>query len=102
MKDPAIGFAGDAQIWITWSPDDEYWPSPRYLASFLAYRKDSVYHHRKRRLPTIGADDWYELGQLRPDVILADLIAIAFPDLLPDHELVFLERLHRTKNSYVP
>ena len=94
--------AGDAQIWITWSPDDEYWPSARYLASFLAYRNDSVYHHRKRRLPTIGADDWYELGQLRPDLILADLIAITFPDLLPGHEVVFLERLHRTKGRYVP
>ncbi|MCG8462743.1 MAG: ABC transporter substrate-binding protein, partial [Holophagales bacterium] len=83
--------ANDADIWITWSPDDKSWPSPRYLDSFLAYRRGNVYHHRKRRLPTIGADDWYELGQLRPDLILADLIAVTLPTLLPDHELVFLE-----------
>ncbi|MDA8020634.1 MAG: ABC transporter substrate-binding protein [Thermoanaerobaculia bacterium] len=89
--------AGDAEIWITWSPTDERWPSARYLEGFLAYRDDNVFHHRKRRLPSIGADDWYELGQLRPDLILADLIAVAHPELLPDHELVFLDRLPRTK-----
>jgi iron complex transport system substrate-binding protein len=26
---------------------------------------------------------------LRPDVVLADLIAILHPNLLPDHELVY-------------
>ena len=89
--------ASDAEIWITWSPSDETWPSARYLDSFLAYRRGNVYHHRKRRLPTIGADDWYELGQLRPDLILADLVAVTRPTLLPDHELVFLEPLPRSR-----
>ena len=89
--------ASDAEIWITWSPDDKFWPSTRYLDSFLAYRNDNVFHHRKRRLPTIGADDWYELGQLRPDLILADLVAVTRPELLPDQELTFLERLPKTR-----
>lgn len=89
--------AGEAEIWITWSPTDETWPSGRYLADIRAYREDRVYHHRKRRIPETGADDWYELAQLRPDVVLADLVAVAHPELLPDHELVFLERLRRTR-----
>ena len=92
--------ASEAEIWVTWSPNDESWPSARYLDSFFAYREDNVYHHRKRRLASVGADDWYELGQLRPDLILADLIAVAHPEHLPDHELIFLERLRRTKQVF--
>ncbi len=89
--------ANDAELWITWSPSDDRWPSAGYLDSVLAYREDNVFHHRRRRVPETGADDWYEMGQLRPDWILADLIAVAHPELLPDHELVFLERLERTR-----
>lgn len=85
--------ASDADIWITWSPTDAGWPSSRYLDDIRAYRNNNVFHHRRRLDPETGADDWYELGQLRPDVILADLIAVAHAGLLPDHELFFLERL---------
>ena len=85
--------ARSANLWITWSPTDRNWPSRRFLMGIPAYRDGNVFHHRKRRIAETGADDWYETGQLRPDLILADLIAVAYVDLLPDHELVFLEPL---------
>ncbi|WP_242676619.1 hypothetical protein [Rhodococcus sp. ABRD24] len=40
-----------------------------------------------------GALDFYEQGVLRPDLVLADLIAIAHPDLMPGHEFTFYRRL---------
>lgn len=89
--------ARGADLWITWSPTDENWPSSRFLENIPAYENDNVYHHRKRRIPETGADDWYETGQLRPDVVLADVISVAHAELLPDHELVFLERLNLSR-----
>lgn len=86
--------ARGADLWITWSPTSENWPSSRFLDNMQAYRDNNVYHHRKRRIPETGADDWYETGQLRPDLILADLIAVAYDDLLPGHDPVFFERLN--------
>jgi len=40
-----------------------------------------------------GGNDYWETGSLRPDLVLADLIKILHPDLLPEHELVFRRRL---------
>jgi len=39
------------------------------------------------------ANDFYESGVAYPNLILADLIAIFHPDLLPDHEFVFYRNL---------
>lgn len=36
-----------------------------------------------------GGVQFYELGNLRPDLVLMDLIAILHPDRAPDHEMVF-------------
>ncbi|WP_435278072.1 ABC transporter substrate-binding protein [Rhodococcus yananensis] len=40
-----------------------------------------------------GGNDFYERGVLRPDLILADLVAILHPELLPDHEFTFYRQL---------
>jgi iron complex transport system substrate-binding protein len=34
-------------------------------------------------------EDMYATGHLRPDLMLADLISLMYPDALPDHELTF-------------
>lgn len=36
-----------------------------------------------------GGVQFYELGNLRPDLVLMDLISILHPDLIPDYERVF-------------
>lgn len=38
-------------------------------------------------------NNFYELGVVRPDMVLADLIAVFYPTLLPNHEFAFLRRL---------
>jgi iron complex transport system substrate-binding protein len=40
-----------------------------------------------------GGSEFLELGYLRPDIILNDLVKISHPDLLPEYELYFHKRL---------
>ncbi len=40
-----------------------------------------------------GGNEYMELGYARPDIILADLIKILHPHLLPEHQLYFYKRL---------
>lgn len=87
--------ARDADIWI----NPNYWMSlsdglledERY-AEFEAFASGAVYNNNARVTP-MGGNDYYELGSARPDLLLADLIAIFHPDLLPDHDLFFYQQL---------
>ncbi|MFM1723413.1 ABC transporter substrate-binding protein [Rhodococcus sp. PAM 2766] len=62
------------------------------LAEFAAFRDGQVWTS-SARMTDAGALDIYEQGVLRPDLVLADLVAIAHPDLLPGHEFTFYRRL---------
>ncbi|MDA3948098.1 MAG: ABC transporter substrate-binding protein [Spirochaeta sp.] len=62
------------------------------LTVFRPYRTDRMYHYigRVRRW---GANDFWESGAARPDLVLSDLIHVMHPELLPDHDLVYYRRL---------
>ncbi|MBL7853505.1 MAG: ABC transporter substrate-binding protein [Cyclobacteriaceae bacterium] len=64
---------------------------PRYEL-FKPFRQQGVYTYDKRH-GARGGSEFLELGYLRPDLILKDLVKIAHPDLLPGYELFFHERL---------
>lgn len=68
---------------------------PRYKA-FEAWKNGKVYSYTQKRGET-GGLEYFELGYMRPDLILKDLIKILHPDLLPDYELYFYEQLHEKK-----
>ncbi len=51
-----------------------------------------VYNFNKRMLPST-ANDFWESAVARPDLILSDVIAILHPELLPNYELVYAEKL---------
>ncbi len=59
---------------------------------FRAFQNGSVYNSNAR-MTAQGGNDYYESGIARPDVILKDLVKIFHPDLLPDHELYFFQKL---------
>lgn len=65
---------------------------PRY-AHFHAFQKGNVYTYTSKKGPT-GGIEYFELGYLRPDLILQDLIKILYPELLPDYSLYFYSQLH--------
>lgn len=59
---------------------------------FRPARQNKVYNNTRQVSPTGGNAIW-ESGIVRPDDVLADLIHIFHPELLPDHEFVYYEQL---------
>lgn len=80
--------AGNADIWINGGG----WPSlasmvkdePRY-GEFQAYRTGQVWVYERRLTPT-GGNDYWTRAVSHPDLVLADLIKIFHPSLVPQHE----------------
>lgn len=64
----------------------------RRFADLPVVRRGDVYNNNARTTPTGGSDFW-ESGVVRPDVVLADLVRILHPELLPDHELYYFRKL---------
>ncbi|MEL6252183.1 MAG: ABC transporter substrate-binding protein [Bacteroidota bacterium] len=94
-----LDLASEADIWIGNSTSDEEWPPETYLNSFKAYRNGQVYHYQKRTRHEHNAYDWYETPEVRPDLVIEDLVFIFYPELLPDHELKFFDRVKLKKES---
>lgn len=65
---------------------------PRYQA-FRPWKNGQVYTYTAKKGAT-GGLEYFELGYVRPDLILKDLIKILHPDLLPDYELYFYQKLN--------
>lgn len=59
---------------------------------FKAYKNKNVYSFSSKKGKT-GGILYYELAPNRPDLILKDLIKIMHPEVLPDYELFFFEKL---------
>ena len=62
-------------------------------ANFKAFELGEVYTYTHKKGPT-GGFEYFELGYMRPDVILKDLIKIFHPEQLPDYEPYFYEKLN--------
>ena len=79
--------ASQADIWINgggWPTmaamlDDE----PRY-AEFKAYKTGQVWVYERRQTPG-GGNDYWSRSVSHPDLMLADLVKIFHPSLMPDH-----------------
>ncbi|WP_296701158.1 ABC transporter substrate-binding protein [Algoriphagus sp.] len=65
---------------------------PKYKA-FEAWKEGRVYSYTQKK-GAKGGLEYFELGYMRPDLILKDLIKILHPELLPDYELYFYQQLH--------
>ena len=62
------------------------------LGDLDAVKKGRVYNNNAR-ISEAGGNDYWESGTVRPDLVLADLIAVFHPDLLPDHTFVYYRKL---------
>ncbi|MEO0338088.1 MAG: ABC transporter substrate-binding protein [Bacteroidota bacterium] len=92
-----LSLAKDADYWIVNSTSDQNWPPTNYLQSFKAYQNQEVYHYQKRTRYEHNAYDWYETPEVRPDLVLEDLVSIFYPEVLPDHKLLFFEKVKLTR-----
>ena len=85
----------DADVWLNtgvWRRvGDALSADPRF--GILPALKIGQLYNNDNRLNQWGGNDFWESGMLHPEIVLADLIAIFHPDLLPTHELVYYRRL---------
>ena len=60
--------------------------------NFEAYNQGQVYNYNKR-VGQNGGYEYLEMGVARPDIVLKDLVKILHPQLLPDYETYFFQKL---------
>ncbi len=72
---------------------DELLSLDRRYNYFEAVQQCRVYNCTARLGPGGGNDIW-ETGVANPHLVLADLVRIFHPDLLPDHQLIWYHRLN--------
>lgn len=61
-------------------------------ADFNAFKKGNIYSYNNS-VNNKGSNDFFESGLMAPEVILADIIKILHPELLPKHQLVYYKQL---------
>ncbi len=87
--------AGQAPVWLAtqdWATRaDALAADPRY-GELVAMREGRTWTANKLVGPG-GGNDFYERGVTRPDLVLADLVAILHPELAPGHEFTFYAEL---------
>ena len=87
--------ARNADFWLnpgSWKSLSEIRAADERLTRFAAFQKGNVFNNNKR-LNENGGNDYWETGVTNPHLVLADLIKIFHPELLPDHELYFYQQL---------
>ena len=87
--------ANSADFWIgtsTLNNKKELLGQESRYGDFAPFKNDQVFSYNKRIGPK-GGYDFFESGYSRPDLVLADLIKILHPELVPDHETHYFQKL---------
>jgi iron complex transport system substrate-binding protein len=87
--------AGDADFWITENsdlvrPDGSISVPGTPVEALSAARANHVFHLARRYRTENNSADYYQTAPHRPDLVLADLLAIFHPELASPHEFSFL------------
>lgn len=80
---------GEAEYWVNlnqiWLSVDEMLADDARYAEFNAFQNNNVWNNNLMQ-NEMGGNAYFESGFVNPQWVLADLIAILHPELLPDHE----------------
>jgi iron complex transport system substrate-binding protein len=85
----------NADFWIApgyFSSKEQLLQSNQIYAEFTAFKNDRIYTPSIKKGKT-GGVIYYELAPTRPDLVLKDIIKITHPNLLPNYELMFFEKM---------
>lgn len=86
----------DADFWLPntggWSTLDDVIAADARYGDFAAVANGTVYNNNAN-LNQWGGNDYWETGVANPHLVLADLIHIFHPDLLPDHDSIWFRQL---------
>ena len=82
--------AKDATHWVIGDIHSAPLPNETIMSSFQSWNSGKLYHNMERVDPKSNTSDWYAKAIVRPDIVLADLIKLVHPELLPEHEPLFM------------
>ena len=88
--------AKEADLWIgvgSFKKLEEIKATEERYALFKPFKEQQVYSYDARK-GAKGGSEFLELGYLRPDLILKDLVKIAHPELMPSYDLFFHRKLN--------
>ncbi|WP_138429325.1 ABC transporter substrate-binding protein [Fodinibius saliphilus] len=85
----------EADIWLNpgsaQSKEDILAKDSRFK-DFKSFKTGKIYNNNKRQHPK-GGNDYWESGVVNPDILLADLIKILHPQVVPDHKLYYYQKI---------
>lgn len=87
--------AKDADLWIgvgSFKSLKEIESAEKRYALFKTFKSKNVFTYNTR-VGAKGGSEFLELGYLRPDIILKDLVKIAHSEVLPGYEMYFYAKL---------
>lgn len=73
--------ASGADCWVVGDPHSIKYPDKGVLSRFVAYRDGCMFHYSGRQHPEVDSFEIYEMGVIRPDWTLEDLMKILHPKL---------------------
>lgn len=82
----------DYWLFCNFKSMDEMMKEDKKYGLFEAVKQRNVYSFDKKQLPS-AANDYWESGIARPDLVLADIAAIVHPELFSDYELVYAKKV---------
>lgn len=88
--------AQNADLWIApgyFATKEQLTHASEHYKQFDAFKNDKLYTFANKKGAT-GGVIYYELAPTRPDLVLKDIIKIAHPNLLPNYELTFFEKMN--------
>ena len=87
--------ANEADLWVgvgSFNTLNDIKNTEGRYSLFKPFVEKKVYSYNAR-IGEKGGSEFLELGYLRPDLILKDLVKIAHPELLPNYDLFFHKKL---------
>ncbi len=85
----------NADHWIIGDIHAAELPPENYMKQFLAWQSGKLSHNYKRTKWDYNAYDYYKTALVRPDWVLADLVALLHPEVLPTHETIFFDHYEK-------
>lgn len=93
-----LATGANAQFWLNghtakgWNTIADAIKDDARYGRFAAVKSGNVWNPTKRIGPA-GGNDYWQSGVVRPDAVLKDLVAIFHPELEPDHDFTYYEKL---------
>ena len=91
--------ATDVDCWVIRDPLSALFADQTVLSRFKAYREGCVFHQSGLKHPAADSYEIYEMGVIRPDWVLEDLIKIVHPELRDGSYRYFRRETWEDKNA---